>query len=177
MLHHIISECKSCSACSRLQEIQSRIRECKELLEKLYIQEAYAKSSVNTTHDPIIRYLPQELVSKIFMLYNPNPVETDEGFGSWGTEAPLSTQRYQFSLGVVCTTWRNIVRSTPQLWTNIYIQFPIRRGRELQHREFLLLSLRLSGSLPLHTMSEPRSYSNRITLKKILSHIHRCWSC
>jgi len=164
MLHRGVSECEGCSACLRLQEIQSKIRECKELLDKLYIQEAHTKSSVNAAHDPIIRRLPLELVSNIFTLCNPNPVETDEEFGSSPPEAPLTTHRYQFSLGAVCTTWRNIVRSTPQLWTDIYFQFPIRRGGELQYREFLLLSLRLSGTLPLHIQArEPflRDYTGR----------------
>ena len=137
-----------CSPCLRLQEVQSKIRECKELLNKLYIQEAQTKSSVNTVHDPIIRNLPLELVSNILTLCNPSPVENDEEIGSSPPTAPLSTRRYQFSLGTVCKTWRNIIRSTPQLWTNIYIRFPT-RGGELEQEEFLLLSLRLSGSLPL----------------------------
>jgi len=138
-----------CSPCLRLQEVQSKIRECKELLNKLYIQEAQIKSSVNAVHDPIIRNLPLELVSNILTLCNPSSVENDEEIGSSPPSAPLSAWRYQFSLGTVCKTWRNIVRSTPQLWTNIYIRFPT-RGGELQQEEFLLLSLRLSGSLPLH---------------------------
>jgi len=138
-----------CSACLRLQEVQSKIRECEELLNKLYMQEAQTKSSVNAVHDPIIRNLPLELVSNILALCNPSPVETDEEFTSSPLpNAPLSTLRYQFSLGTVCKTWRNIVRSTPQLWTNIYIRFPTKRGK-LPQKE-LLLSLRLSGSLPLH---------------------------
>jgi len=138
-----------CSACLRLQEVQSKIRECKELLKKLYIQEAHTKSSVNAVHDPIIRDLPLELVSNILTLCNPSPVENDEEFGSSPPSAPLSTWRYQFFLGTVCKAWRNIIRSTPQLWTNIHIRFPTKRG-ELQQKEFLLLSLQLSGSLPLH---------------------------
>jgi len=184
MLHRGVSECESCSACLRLQEVQSRIRECKELLDKLYVQEAYAKSSVNAAHDPIICYLPLELVSKIFMLSNPNPAETDKEFGSSPPNAPLAAQRYQFSLGAVCTAWRNIVRSTPQLWTDIYIQFPIRRGSELQHREFLLLSLRLSGSLPLYIQArEPfqqdytgRDYRAHSSLLEVLNNHSDRWN-
>ena len=138
-----------CSACLRLQEVQSKIRECKKLLEKLYMQEAHTKSSVNAVHDPIIRDLPLELVSNILTLCNPSPVEDDEEFGSLPLDVPVATQRYQLSLGTVCKTWRNIVRSTPQLWTSIYIRFPT-KGDKLQQKELLLQSLRLSGSLPLH---------------------------
>jgi len=134
-----------CSACLKLQEVQSKIRECKELLDKLYIQEAHAKSSVNAVHDPIIRRLPLELVSDIFTLSNPSLVE--RGSSLLG-DTPVATQRHQFSLGAVCTAWRNTVRSTPQLWTNIWIRLQIRS--ELPQMEFLLLCLRLSGSLPLH---------------------------
>jgi len=146
MLHcSVPDDGEHCSACLELHEVQSKIRECKELLEKLYIQEAHAKSGVNAVHDPIIRRLPLELVSDIFTLSNPSPVEC--GFSLLG-DTPVAIQRCQFSLGTVCATWRNIVRSTPQLWTNIWIRLQIRG--ELPQMEFLLLSLRLSGSLPLH---------------------------
>ena len=39
-----------CSDCSDLRRIQSQIRECKEFLENLYIQEIRIKSSVNASH-------------------------------------------------------------------------------------------------------------------------------
>ena len=146
-----------CSACLRLQEVQSKIRECKELLEELYIQEAHIKSSVNAVHDPIIRNLPLELVPDIFMWCNPNPVNNYEEFGPLPPNAPLAAWRYQFSLSTVCKTWRNIIRSAPQLWTNIYIQFPTKRDDA--QKEFLRLSLRLSGTLPLHIHTWlPRNY-------------------
>jgi len=137
-----------CSACLKLHDVQSKIRECRGLLDELYIQEAHTKSSVNAVHDPIIRQLPLELVSDIFGLSNPSPVEAEERGSSFLDDTQITTQRYQFSLGAVCTAWRNIVRSTPQLWTNIWIRLQIRG--ELPQMEFLLLSLRLSGSLPLH---------------------------
>jgi len=146
MLHCSVSDDgEHCSACLELLEVQSNIRECKELLDELYIQEAHAKSSVNAVHDPIIRRLPLELVSDIFTLSNPSLVE--RGSSLLG-DTPVAIQRCQFSLGTVCAAWRNIVRSTPQLWTNIWIRLQIRG--ELPQMEFLLLSLRLSGSLPLH---------------------------
>ena len=148
MLHCSVSDDslgEHCSACLELHEVQSKIRECKELLDKLYIQEAHAKSSVNAEHDPIIRRFPLELVTDIFTLSNPSPAE--RGSPLLG-DTPVATQRFQFSLGTVCAAWRNIVRSTPQLWTNIWIRLQIRG--ELPQMEFLLLSLRLSGSLPLH---------------------------
>jgi len=145
MLHCSVSDDgEHCSACLELLEVQSKIRECKELLDKLYIQEAHAKSSVNAVHDPIIRRLPLELVSDIFTLSNPSPVE--HGPSLLG-DTPVAIQRCQFSLGTVCAAWRNIVRSTPQLWTNSWIRLQIRG--ELPQMEFLLLSLRLSGSLLL----------------------------
>jgi len=146
MLHCSVSDDgERCSACLELLEVQSKIRECKELLDKLYIQEAHAKSSVNAVHDPIIRQLPLELVSDIFTLSNPSPVE--RGSSLLG-DTPVAIQRCQFSLGTVCAAWRNIVRSTPQLWTNIWIRLQTRGV--LQQMDLLLLSLRLSGSLPLH---------------------------
>src|SRR6188768_3946815 len=147
-MHRCVSKCESCSACLRLQEVQSRIRECKEPLDELYIQEAHTKASVNTAHDLITRYLPMEVVSSVFMLCKPNPSPVEIGVEVFPPEAPLTPQ---ISLGMVCKSWRNIVRSTPQLWTDIYIRFPILNRLEPQvYREFLLLSLRLSGSLPLY---------------------------
>jgi len=150
-MHCSVSKFESCSACLGLQEVQSKIRECKEPLDELYIQEAHTKASVNTAHDLITRYLPMELASNIFMLCKPNSTPVEIGVEVFPPEAPFTPHKYQISLGMVCKSWRNIVRSTPELWTDIYIRFPILNGVEPRvHREFLLLSLRLSGSLPLY---------------------------
>ena len=143
-----ISKGESCSACLRLQALQSKIRECKEPRAELYIQEAHTKSSVNAAHDPIIRRLPLELVSNIFIFCNPNPVHTAIFSSPLANRPPFASWRNQISLGTVCTAWRNIVRSTPQLWTTICIRLQFLC--ESPQMEFLLLCLQLSGSLPLH---------------------------
>ena len=181
--HCNVSEGECCSACLKLREIQSKILECKELLVKLYVQEAHTKSSINAVHVPIIRQLPVELVSNIFILSNPSPVDLDlEGRSSSLLDSlQVATQRYQFSLGAVCTAWRNIVRSTPQLWTNIWIRLQIRG--QLPQMEFLLLSLRLSGSLPLHIYAwvpryhEPleKDYPTLISLLEALNDHSERW--
>src|SRR6188768_1865771 len=119
MLNCSISEGECCSACLRLRDVQSKIRECKEPPAELYIQEAHTKSSVNAAHDPIIRRLPLELVSNIFIFCNPNPVHTAMFSPPLANRPPFASWRNQISLGTVCTAWRNIVRSTPQLWTTI----------------------------------------------------------
>src|SRR6188768_2333495 len=148
MLNCSISEGECCSACLRLRDVQSKIRECKEPPTELYIQEAHTKSSVNAAHDLIICHLPLELVSNIFIFCNPHPIQTDD-FGPSLSYRPWSANwRYQISLGMVCTAWRNIVRSTPQLWTTICIR--LQNLCESPKLEFVLLCLQLSGSLPLH---------------------------
>ena len=148
MLNCSNSEGKRCSACLRLQDVQSKIHESKEPPTELYIQEAHTKSSVNAAHDLIICHLPLELVSNIFIFCNPHPIQTDD-FGPSLSYRPWSANwRYQISLGMVCTAWRNIVRSTPQLWTTICIR--LQNLCESPKLEFVLLCLQLSGSLPLH---------------------------
>ena len=142
-VHFRLSEGPHCSACLKLQQIQSKIRECKELLETLYTQEIHIKSSINALHDPITRRLPRELVSEIFVLSSLHSVGTESFFNS----ASTGYLRYQFSLGSVSKIWRNIVRSTPQLWTTIRISL---RVNALPQMELLRLHLKLSGSLPLH---------------------------
>ena len=114
----VSGEC--CATCSELQHIQSKIHVCQELLEKLYIQEAHIKFSVNASHDSLICRLSLELVSIIFTL----TVADEVGGDSFGHELyyGFPQPRYQFSLAGVSKSWRQIVMSTPQLWTNIRIQ-------------------------------------------------------
>ena len=86
-----------CPACLKLQQVRSKIRECKEFLETLYIQEAHIKSSVNASHDHITCRLPQELVPKIFIECAPYSVEIGRFFHLTSSYSP----RYQFPLGSV----------------------------------------------------------------------------
>jgi len=101
-MHRGVSKCESCSACLGLQEVQLRIRERKEPLDELYIQEAHTKASVNTAHDLITRYLPMELASNIFILCKPNSTPVEIGVEVFPPEAPFTPHKYQISLGMVC---------------------------------------------------------------------------
>jgi len=74
MLHCTVSESECCLTCLRLYEIQSKIRDCREPLDQLYIEEEHAKFVVNAAHDPITRRLPLEFVSNIFKLINDDDV-------------------------------------------------------------------------------------------------------
>jgi len=179
--HRLIPHCNLfegilCSACLKLQQVQSNIRECKELLETLYIQEAHIKSSVNALHDPITRRLPQELVSKIFIECAPYSLEIGPFFDLTSSYSP----RYQFPLGSVSKTWRNIVRSTPQLWTTIRIHL---QANALPQMELLRLYLKLSGSLPLHIQTrlssgytpQERDYSTLGPMLETLNDFSERW--
>ena len=125
---------------------------------ELHIQETHTRSVVNEAQDSTISHLPVELVSNIFMLSDPYPVETEEFPHPLLNASWTATGKYQFSLGTVCRAWRNIVWSTPHLWTNIRIWL---QTKDVHcHMGFLLLYLRLSGSLPLDIHAWVPQYSD-----------------
>ena len=135
----------------------SKGEHCSACIE-LHIQETHTKSVVKEAHNTTIRHLPVELLSNIFMLSDPYPVETEEFPHPLLNASWTATGKYQFSLGAVCRAWRNIVWSTPHLWTNIRIWLQIKDVH--CHMEFLLLYLRLSGSLPLDIHAWVPQYSD-----------------
>ena len=90
-----------------------------------------------------IRRLPRELLQEIFTYCLPSSRRASSSIISC-EEAPIL-------LGRICSSWRQIVMSTPQLWSSIHVSLPgsTNRVRVLQRVKAVERLLELSGTCPL----------------------------
>ena len=94
--------------CKEYVELEQKIQELQERRRKL-------ATKMNTNHDPFILKLPPEVASHIFILFKGDSEK------SQGRRENLSVT---FLLGAVCRGWRQLARSTPQLWSTLTLVFP-----------------------------------------------------
>ena len=98
---------------------------------------------MNAIHDPFNFKFPPEIASLIFSL----------SMGDEDYEPDRSKLRKlptQFLLGSVSRRWRQVARSTPQLWSTISFTLVKEKTNTLPPLRFINDWLQLSGSLPLN---------------------------
>ncbi|CAA7264062.1 unnamed protein product [Cyclocybe aegerita] len=137
-----------CTACIELNQVDKKIKEAAALLQQLIRQREELKTERNCHHDQLIQRLPTELVSRIFALcasYPPVSVDSMKVPPLYRQRKPLVSAPWE--LGVVSRSWRDVVYSTPQLWTVISVNMS--RRREAGYSEFVQEWLLRSGDLPL----------------------------
>ncbi|PPR02737.1 hypothetical protein CVT26_009448 [Gymnopilus dilepis] len=123
---------------SKIAALQEKIRETKEALEDMLKQHHEMMIRANDVHDPFTSLLPPEIAAKIFhfcVLDLPQD-------GPQPRKMPLL-------LGAVCSHWRQIVWSTPDLWAEVAFQI---RSLDFPTEEYCELAgewLVRSGQLPL----------------------------
>ena len=136
----------SCSPCHALSQVEKRLAEAKALVEHLTHEICRLKSTVNMAHDSLISRLPQELASRIFTFcispfanqwLAPSRVP-DRSDGSHSTVGTLT---------LVCSAWKNIAWSTPQLWNVFAIGLRSHQDASILH--LTETYLKRSGALPL----------------------------
>ena len=99
---------RKCMLCKEYVELEQKIQELQERRRKL-------STKMNANHDPFILKLPPEVASHIFILFKGDSQK------SQGRRANLSVI---FLLGAVCKGWRQLARSTPQLWSTLAFFLP-----------------------------------------------------
>ncbi|THV06639.1 hypothetical protein K435DRAFT_848721 [Dendrothele bispora CBS 962.96] len=128
------------------------------------------KSLLHSANLPLQQYVPAEIWTQIFVACLP-----DEEYIKWTPDFP------PFILGRVCSSWRNIVTNTPQLWTSLDIQ--IFEKPNWRSKFFLFLSR--SGELPLRLSLQwsitefspkPRNYFGAYIPELVNSSAHRLQS-
>lgn len=97
-----------------------------------------------------VRYVPSEVLSEIFIWCLPRVDPNDEF-----DENIFLDDGVPLLLAEICSRWRAIALSTPQLWTTISVHFPSNVGRVL---EAVQMWLKRSGSLPLAVNIRWRSF-------------------
>ncbi|KIM35640.1 hypothetical protein M413DRAFT_347359 [Hebeloma cylindrosporum] len=117
-----------CSACKEAMEVEQKIQELQQRHRQL-------RTKMNANHDPFVLKLPPEIASHIFVLSMDN----------LKTKTP-------YLFGSVCRGWRQLARSTPQLWSKLAFFFPSRRmdSTFMENPPHLVVDwLERSGGLPL----------------------------
>jgi hypothetical protein len=120
---------------------------------------------INHAHDPLTSKLPPEIVANIFT--NLLPVDVDAAYGVSVRRPRHHSITNPLSLGAVCTAWRAIAWSTPQLWTSISLCLTyITEPRCTILRDWLSRS----GELPLYIyIYEVNHMYNAALVKEIMA--------
>jgi len=126
---------KPCSMCQEDIELEGKIQELQDRRRVL-------RASMNANHDPFNFGFPPEITSHIFSL----SMGKEDYEPHYHTLRKLPTQ---FLLGSVSRWWRQLARSTPQLWSTISFSLVKKNTNVLPPLQFINDWLRLSGSLPL----------------------------
>ncbi len=92
-----------------------------------------------------IRRLPSDVLRSVF-----GETKSDlDGWGSSYDRPTISFMQDTLTLGQVCASWRDIVVSSPELWSHIKIMFPSLTVDNPGPSPFLKPTLTLSGQHPL----------------------------
>lgn len=161
-----------CSICFKIQALDIEIQRL------VYERETILKTQVNPTHDPLVRRLPTELVSRIFTFYiRDRPLLCEDGeilhLPKIHCSAPLV-------ISAVCKPWREIAFSTPSLWATLKICLYSFEKVPLQ-AELVTQWLGRSGGLPLDisiSHSKPFSYGppvSKLSLMDVLTKYAARW--
>ncbi|KAF9484098.1 hypothetical protein BDN70DRAFT_952969 [Pholiota conissans] len=104
---------------------------------------------MNQVHDPLATKLPAEVVSTIFTNFAPITVSRDYGIPVNRPEDMHSgmERTTPLLLAAVCTAWRALAWSTPQLWSTISVDISCVNGAVV---DILREWLNRSGDLPLY---------------------------
>ena len=122
-----------CLVCKEDMELEQKIQELQD-------RRRILRTRVNASHDPFHFKFPPEIASLIFSL----SVTWLEHQPNFYTSRILPTP---FLLGSVNRRWRQLARSTPQLWSTL--SFTLDKQTGIQSLPQIHDWLQLSGSLPL----------------------------
>ncbi|KAF9481279.1 hypothetical protein BDN70DRAFT_975475 [Pholiota conissans] len=156
-----------CPACKELIKLEEEIIAAEDYVDALKKRLQGVYSRMNAAHDPVSSKLPVEITSAIFANMMDDPV--DESSPGPVEMASKNISPIPFLLGSICTAWRNVAWSTPQLWATISIDI-----EQITRHILRLLTgwLERSGSLPLRIGIYHPDHSdnlNRSILTKIFN--------
>ncbi|KAF8190057.1 hypothetical protein BJ912DRAFT_353283 [Pholiota molesta] len=144
----ILAKGQTCTPCEELAAIDQEIATPNAKRTVIY-------GRMNRAHDPLTSKLPAEIVAKIFT--NFLPIDVDAAYGVSVKRPGHHSITNPLSLGAVCSAWRAIAWSTPQLWTSISLCLNyINRAR----CDILCDWLGRSGELPLYIKIYEAAFMN-----------------
>lgn len=95
----------------QLQQLDGEIARVEDLLKELIHRRACVKKEINKCSSPVLR-IPPEISREIFLAY----LRPNDPFTTYGIFDHSTTP---FTLGSVCSTWRELAWSMPLLWSSI----------------------------------------------------------
>lgn len=125
--------------------IQSQVRRVEQEIERLTAQRVHLQRKLNTIAASTVS-LPYEIISTIFQHACPS---LDVGSTQETTDTPskdggITYPTLPFKLAAVCSQWRDIALSTPQLWTSV--AFTLYQSRAASNAAALETFFQRSGS-------------------------------
>lgn len=135
--HCSIADGGKCLACKEDMELEHKIQELQE-------RRRHLRTKINANHDPFVLRLPPELASHIFLL----------SIRSRDTLSRIRRRKFiptPYLLGAVCQGWRQLARSTPELWSKLAFTISdISKSRTMEALPHLIADwLERLGGLPL----------------------------
>ena len=126
---------KPCLVCQEDIELERTIQELQD-------KRRILRTRMNASHDPFHFKFPPEITSLIFSL----STRKEDYESDFSTLRKLPTP---FLLGSVSRSWRQLARSTPQLWSTISFTLVKQTTNALAPLQFINDWLQLSENLPL----------------------------
>ena len=124
-------------------ELDSIITYVEDLRLKLLSKRAAFRSAINEIDSPIIRFLPPEILSRVFTLCSIDFVLFEAEEDEQHCVTPLF-------FGSVCRRWREVAWSTPELWTYIPVHLTSQNFDITRVIQICSQWLDRSGELPLN---------------------------
>ncbi|KAF7760148.1 hypothetical protein Agabi119p4_10824 [Agaricus bisporus var. burnettii] len=157
----------------RISDLQDQVRSLDELISRLNQDKANVLHRINGMRDKT-RHIPPEVLSHIFLYVRPPidfhnhlPPRTDE----WQTECQYfrrdtyhREEDHHIKLAGVSHRWRQIVLSTPQLWTTISVG--VWAPSITSHLTLLDLYSRHAGNFPISIELDFRFHAIRWKLEE-----------
>jgi hypothetical protein len=145
--------------CDPLDEL-AELDALSEVSEHLRLKRYDLKRKINQFHSPIIRQIPQDVMSTVFEFCLPDFADHQLSLTVYPNEDPS----IPLSLGSICSYWREIAWSTPGLWSSLDVRVS---GKLDSHMATTIAQewLARSGQLPLSI----RIFSNPYYSKTVMS--------
>ena len=110
-----VEDLVACDPRVQLQELDFQIARARTLIKELRRKRIPLKRKINRFHSPVLR-LPPELYSEIFTACLP-----EISWSALGENVTVPYSNMPLLIGMVCSAWRELAWSMPQLWSRISI--------------------------------------------------------
>jgi len=118
-----LSDGKPCQECVQMAKLDAQISKVQSQLAQLAKKRHALKTKINQRHETLIHRLPREASSRIFTHYvhqvyrdfDPKELSRSRHAKDWSPALFLSS---------ICSTWRKIAFTTPEIWR--FISIPLR---------------------------------------------------